>query len=69
MSLKKGSWEYTEYKNKLKTYFETSSSDLVIHYIYNENKKLTKTIIENKNANEKFETTVQQMDEHRNAED
>ncbi len=57
MSLKKGSWEYTEYKNKLKTYFETSSSDLVIHYIYNENKKLTKTIIENKNANEKFETT------------
>ena len=56
MALKKGQWEYSEYKNKLKVYSETSANDYVNYYSYDEKKHLIKTSTKTKNSDKEFIT-------------
>ena len=56
MALKKGQWEYSEYKDKLKVYSETSTSDYVNYYSYDNKNRLIKTVTKMKNSDSEFAT-------------
>ena len=57
MSLKRGEWEYSEFKDNLKTYTESSSSEYITYFDYDDNKKLIKTTTQKKNDEKQFVTT------------
>ena len=56
MSLKEGSWNYSEFDNNLKTFEQSSNSKYVTYYKYDDNKKLEKTIIKDLISKEEFVT-------------
>ena len=57
MSLKRGDWEYTEFKDGLKTYAESSGSEYVTYFEYDDKKKLIKSITQKKTGGKEFVTT------------
>lgn len=57
MSLKRGDWEYTEFKDNLKSYSESSNGEYVTYFEYDEKKKLVKSILQKKTGGKKFIST------------
>ncbi len=57
MSLKRGEWSYTEFKSGLKSYVESSDSEYITRFEYNNKKKLVKSIIQPKSGGKEYVTT------------
>ena len=57
MCLKRGEWEYSEFKDNLKSYAESSNSDYVIYFDYDDKNKLIKATAQNKNNDKQFVST------------